>query len=226
MSDPFDVVRHGRARRARLTFNPATGRALLVLPSRAPLKPALAWARGKADWIADQRDRLPPALPFEPGAVLDVADERMALCWSPGSRRTLLRIGDRLTAEGPPETLPRRVEAWLRRVALDLLTAETAEFAVKADVTVAKVAVGDPRGRWGSCSGSGAIRYSWRLILAPGWVRRATVAHEVAHRVHMHHGPAFHALVAELLGRDPAPARAWLRREGARLHWVGKSSSG
>jgi len=86
------------------------------------------------------------------------------------------------------------------------------------------VTIGDPKGRWGSCASSGAIRYSWRLILAPGWVRRATVAHEVAHRVHMNHAPVFHALVAELLEDHPTPARAWLRTHGAALHWFGRSS--
>lgn len=223
--DAFEVVRHPRARRARLTFDAASGRARLVLPARAALKPALAWARGKTDWIAERRAALPRALPFEPGAVIDVADERLELHWRPGPRRTLTREQNLLVAEGPPETLPRRVEAWLKRASLDLLARDTAEFAAKAGVVVTKVAVADPRGRWGSCSGSGAIRYSWRLLLAPGWVRRATVAHEVAHRVHMNHGPAFHALVRELLGTDPAPARAWLKAHGAELHWVGRSSS-
>ncbi|RZM07009.1 MAG: DUF45 domain-containing protein, partial [Sphingomonas sp.] len=121
-------------------------------------------------------------------------------------------------------TVARRVEAWLKRQALDLLAAETREYAAKAGVTVAHVAVGDAKGRWGSCASSGTIRYSWRLLLAPGHVRRATVAHEVAHRVHMNHGSDFHALVALLFEADPAPARTWLRAHGAALHWFGRAS--
>ena len=105
--------------------------------------------------------------------------------------------------------------------ALDLLGRETREYGEKAGVMASRVAVGDPVSRWGSCSSSGAIRYSWRLILAPEFVRRATVAHEVAHLVHLDHGPDFHALVETLLGTDPKPARAWLRREGASLHRIG-----
>lgn len=135
-----------------------------------------------------------------------------------------MREGSFISAAGPIETLGRRVETWLKRIALDRLSGETAEFAAKIGVTVTQVAVGDAKGRWGSCASTGIIRYSWRLILAPGHVRRATVAHEVAHRVHMNHGPAFHALVADLLGNDPAPARAWLRANGAALHWFGRSS--
>lgn len=226
MSDQaaFDVVRHPTARRARLAFDPATGCARLVIPKRAALKPALAWAEGQRDWIAAQRASLPPAVPFATGTVLTVADTALTIDWRDGGRRAVERVGDRLVTGGPIDTLPRRIETWLKRTALALLTEETAQYASKAGVTVAQVAVGDPRGRWGSCAADGAIRYSWRLILAPGWVRRATVAHEVAHRVHMNHGPDFHALVAALYDRDPTPARAWLRAHGASLHWIGRSS--
>ncbi|PMX91274.1 metal-dependent hydrolase, partial [Pseudomonas sp. GW460-13] len=59
MSAPLEVVRNARARRARLSVDSATGRVRLVLPPRAPLKAALAWAEGKAAWIAAQRARLP-----------------------------------------------------------------------------------------------------------------------------------------------------------------------
>jgi predicted metal-dependent hydrolase len=120
------------------------------------------------------------------------------------------------------EGLSRRIETWFKRRALAILTEETAEFAAKAGVTVSRVTVADPKGRWGSCASTGAIRYSWRLICAPSYVRRSTVAHEVAHRLHMDHSPAFHAAYRQLLEADPAPARAWLRRHGAALHWVGR----
>ena len=125
---------------------------------------------------------------------------------------------------GPLSGLSGRVDAWLRRAALDALSEETARIAAQADVGVIKVAVGDPKARWGSCSSRGTIRYSWRLILAPSHVLRSTVAHEVAHRVHMHHGPEFHALVRLLDPGDPAISRAWLRRHGAALHWFGRES--
>ncbi len=208
----------------KLSLDPVTGRARLTLPRRAALGPALTWAEGKTAWLAAQRARLPEARPFAPGAVLPVADQMLTIAWTEGPGRSVRRAGDALLAQGPLDTLPRRVEAWLRREALLLLSRETAAFAALAGVAVTKVAVGDPRGRWGSCASSGVIRYSWRLLLAPGWVRCATVAHEVAHRVHMNHGPAFHALVADLLGADPSPARDWLGRHGAGLHWFGRSA--
>jgi len=254
----LEVVRHPRARVARLSVDPATGRVRLTVPKRMALAKAVAWAGEKAEWIAAQRAKLPTGRPFVDGAVVPVADRAVRLAWREGASRTVcltdrhlgagrgpwsrdnstpsmppvsmdpgLRRDDEwvLTCGGPIDQFPIRIERWLKREALRLLAQDTAHYAAKAGVTVTKVAIGDPKARWGSCSGDGTIRYSWRLLLAPGFVRRATVAHEVAHRVHMHHGPDFHALVAELFEGDPNDARRWLRAEGAALHWFGRTSS-
>lgn len=223
MSDDIAVVRNPRARRTRLSFDPVSGQARLTLPPRASLAKALAWARAQSAWIAQQRARLPGARPFVPGATLPVDGQQLTIDWRAGALRTPAIDGYRLVLGGPLESVPRRVELWLRRRALALLEQDTGHYAARAGVTVSGVTIGDPRGRWGSCAHHGAIRYSWRLVLAPPAVRRATAAHEVAHRVHMNHAPAFHALVADLYGRDPSAERAWLRANGAALHWYGRS---
>lgn len=220
----LDVVRHPRARAARLSVDPSTGRVRLTVPKRMAIATALRWAEEKREWIAAQRARLPEARPFEHGARVPVGDALLTIDWDAARPRTVRVVDDRLVCGGPVEGLARRIEAWLKRSALALLSDETAHYAAKAGVTVSKVAIGDPRARWGSCASSGVIRYSWRLLLAPAHVRRATVAHEVAHRVHMHHGPEFHALVDALYEADPARARDWLRRHGAGLHWFGRTA--
>jgi predicted metal-dependent hydrolase len=220
---PIRILRHPRARRMRLAVDPASGDVRLTLPPRASAKAGMAWAAEKADWIAAQRARLPRPVPFAPGATVPLADEELVIDWHADRPRTVRREGDRLICGGPADGLARRVTSWLKAEALRRLREDSACFAARAGVSLAGVAIGDPRARWGSCSGAGAIRYSWRLILAPGFVRRATAAHEVAHRLHMDHSPAFHAAVARILGDDPAPAMAWLRRNGASLYWIGRS---
>lgn len=225
MTAEFDVVRHPRARRTKLSFNPLTGRARLTLPPRASVERAVAWARGQQEWIAHQRDAMPQPRPFAPGTTIPVDGVDLLIVHDSSAARLPVVAGDRLMVGGPPDMIERRVTAWLKRHALMLLEAETAFYAQRAGVTVAKVAIGDPRGRWGSCAHDGAIRYSWRLILAPPEVRRATVAHEVAHRLHMDHSPAFHAAIERIFGRDPRAERNWLRAHGASLHSFGRSVS-
>jgi predicted metal-dependent hydrolase len=53
-------------------------------------------------------------------------------------------------------------------------------------------------------------------------VRRFVVAHEVAHLVHLNHGPEFKALEARLFGPGLADAKAALRRVGPRLRRIGR----
>jgi predicted metal-dependent hydrolase len=208
----------------RLAVVPRSGKVRLTLPPRASLKKGLDWANEQQAWIDTQRAALPQGMPFIPGAHFPFGGIEIEIVWTEEGVRTPRLAGDRLLCGGPRDGLERRVEHWLKREALRVLSEETAEYAGRAGVTISRVSIGDPRGRWGSCASSGAIRYSWRLILAPSHVRRATVAHEVAHRVHMNHGPAFHRLVETLFESDPAPARAWLRRNGAALHWIGRYS--
>ena len=225
MSAEFDVVRHPRARRTKLSFDPLTGRARLTLPPRASIERAVAWARGQQAWLARQRDAMPPPRPLTPGTMIPVDGRDLVIVHDATAARLPVVADMRLVVGGPADMVERRVAAWLKRRALALLEAETASYAARAGVFVTRVAIGDPRGRWGSCAHDGAIRYSWRLLLAPPEVRRATVAHEVAHRLHMDHSPAFHAAVQRLFGRDPAPERAWLRAHGAALHSFGRSAS-
>ncbi len=78
----------------------------------------------------------------------------------------------------------------------------------------------DQTTRWGSCSTSGALSFSWRLVLAPPFVLDYLAAHEVAHLGHMNHGPRFWALVERTMPRHEE-ARTWLRKHGASLHRYG-----
>lgn len=219
---PLTLKASPRARTMRLSVDSRTGNVLLTIPRRVSARRALAWAEQHRAWIEAQLARVPPAIALLPDATLPLYGEPHRIDWEPARPRRIELAGGVLRAGGPKEGLQQRLLRWLKAHARELLEAETRLYAAKAGRSVARVAVGDPLSRWGSCSSSGSIRYSWRLILAPPFVRSATVAHEVAHLLHMNHSPAFHATVAELLGADPRPARDWLRRHGARLHRIGR----
>lgn len=218
---PVKVVRHASARVMRLRVDPHDGVVRLTLPRRASLRHAYAWVEEQRPWIEAQLLKRAPCLRLVPGMRLDVCGETLALVSDP-ERRGVRRQADEIRVGGDPDLFEIRALRWLKAEARRVLEAETRALAAEAGVTVRRVSVGDTRSRWGSCSADGDIRYSWRLILAPAFVRRSTVAHEVAHRVHMNHGPAFKALERQLLGESPSAARAWLRAHGAALHGYGR----
>jgi len=210
-----------QARRLLLRLDRRGGGLTLTVPAGMSRRRALTWAVEHEGWAREALARLAPAQALAPGGTVPLYGRPHLIDWSEARPRRTVREADRLLCGGPAEGLEVRLLRWLKAEALRTLTAETREFADKLGKSAERVAIGDPRSRWGSCSSGGTIRYSWRLILAPDFVRRATVAHEVAHLAHMDHGPRFHALVAQLLEADPSPARAWLRREGGGLHRIG-----
>ncbi len=81
-----------------------------------------------------------------------------------------------------------------------------------------RITLRDTSSRWGSCSSSGTISFSWRLAFAPYEVMRYVVMHELAHRKHMDHSPEFWANVSELYGFGVERAKRWLSKNGQSLH--------
>jgi predicted metal-dependent hydrolase len=219
---PLDVRRSSRARSMRLSIDQRSRAVRLTLPARAALAPALAWAETRRGWAEAQLARLPAPQPIVPGMLLMLGGDDVRLDWKFDYSRVPRRVGGALQIGGPLDTLGPRLLRYLKAEAKARLAAETRLLAAEAGVTISAVGVGDPVSRWGSCSASGAVRYSWRLILAPGFVRQAIVAHEVAHRVHMNHGKAFHALADQLTDGDPKAAHHWLRAHGSALHMFGR----
>ena len=152
----------------------------------------------------------------------------------------------RLVSSGDAATYARRVERYLRQQAQKTFEAETARYVAmlyghpeaspnapafgkrgcaselvrgaRAAPERIKVSLFDAKARWGSCTPARkAIRYSWRVILAPKAVLSYLCAHEVAHLKHPDHSPAFWAQVTALYGGPYKPARDWLKKQGHTL---------
>jgi predicted metal-dependent hydrolase len=219
---PIELRPHPRARAIRLRLDEARERLILTVPRRMSRRTALDWAQGQHDWIAAQLAKLQPGEPFVRGAEIPFEGRTILLHWQPSLPRTPRLSADVLACGGLEAAFAGRIERHLRAEARRRLSEETAEAARRAGVTVRAVAIGDASSRWGSCSSTGAIRYNWRLILAPPHLLRWVVAHEVAHRKHMDHGTAFKALEAELYDGNVAAARAELRALGPRLKRIGR----
>jgi predicted metal-dependent hydrolase len=194
----------------------------LTCPWRSSRRKALAWALDQRQWIERQLARAEPAEPFVDGASFPLCGQDIVIRWDERSGRAPVLGEGVLHIGGPAQGLARRVEQYLRKRALETLSADVAEFAASAGVSARSVTVGDPASRWGSCSSGDRIRFSWRLIMAPPSVRRYVAAHEVAHLVHLNHGAEFKALEARLFGVGIAAAKAELRRVGPRLRRVGR----
>lgn len=219
---PIEIRSLRNARRLRLRFDEASGTLKLTCPVRTSRRSALAWALDQREWIDAQIARAEPAEPFEPGSIIPIEGKDIRIVWDPTASRAPILGEAELRCGGPKEGLARRIELFLKRRALEITSHDVAYYAAAARVSVAAVSVGDAGSRWGSCSSTGKIRLSWRLILAPPEVRRYVAAHEVAHLVHLDHSARFKALESRLYGPGLSEAKSALRRLGPRLRRVGR----
>lgn len=222
------VNRHRRARRYTLRIHAAAREVVLTMPPRGTLKEAKTFADRHGGWIAARLKRLANAVPFAHGTVLPLRDMPHRIVHRRGARGTVWTEydseGNRLVCvAGDKPHVARRVTDFLKREAKRDLEAASRRYADKLGVEVRRVVVRDQSSRWGSCSNTGNLSFSWRLILAPPYVLDYLAAHEVGHLVEMNHSPRFWRLL-ERINPDVARAKAWLDSHGTDLHRYGAAA--
>src|SRR5215468_264073 len=128
-----------------------------------------------------------------------------------------------LCVAGEPPHVDRRTSDFLKREAQRDLEAASRRYAAKLGVAIKRIYVRDQSSRWGSCSNTGVLSFSWRLILAPPFVLDYLAAHEVCHLVELNHSLRFWRLVKRIYP-DVERAKVWLDVHGTDLHRYGLSA--
>ena len=187
-------------------------------PWTTSTKFVLNFLESKRKWIEKIFDSLPCKETVYPGMTLEILgrsiqiihDEKMRSNKYMDADKTVLCIG------GGADMFERRVR--------DCVKAELLTEIKKIIKTVPReywpknITLRDTTSRWGSCSSTGNLSFSWRLAFAPYEVMRYVVMHELSHRKYMDHSPDFWANVATLYGFGVERAKRWLAKNGQSLH--------
>ena len=221
-SVPVKVRLNPRARRLIVKVHPSTGEIAVVAPTERSVNRALDFARQEEDWIAGRLAKVPTPVTFQTGNtilfkgephLIKMTSERGGVWVDNDGAAPAIRVS------GRSEHAPRRVEDFLKKQARAAVSRRVQAHAAALDVEVGRITIRDASSRWGSCSTSGAMSFSWRLVLAPNFVLNYVAAHEVAHLREMNHSRRFWRLVDQLVGNEEAEAaQIWLRKNGAELH--------
>jgi predicted metal-dependent hydrolase len=107
-------------------------------------------------------------------------------------------------------------ERWYRGQARQVLTGRVEFFARQHDFHYQRIRITSARTRWGSCSSTGSLSFSWRLIQAPSAVVDYVVVHELVHTVFHNHSQHFWNLV-EMIMPDYQDHRRWLKEHAREL---------
>ncbi len=87
----------------------------------------------------------------------------------------------------------------LRRAAHEILPRKVAYYAAIMGVNPTGVKITSAAKRFGSCSGTNSLCFSWRVMMYPEAAIDYVVVHELAHIRHHDHSPAFYAFVGSVL---------------------------
>lgn len=215
---PIVVRRLRTARRITLRLAPDGSEARISMPEWGRTADALRFAQQRCDWLAAQLARIPPPAEIAPGCTLAFRGQPLRIEWREAAPRRPALHAEALVLGGPHEGMEGRILRWLEGEALRHCAADLAEYCDRAGQAVPRLALSRALRRWGSCSSRGVIRINWRLIMAPDFVRRSVVAHEVAHMRHFDHSPAFHAHLHDLYEAQIEDANRWLKQHGRSLY--------
>lgn len=176
--------------------------------------------RQKQDWIlkkkADILERIKknPPRSFQQGETFWYLGKDIPLVIEYDSNACLRLENDCFCLSGKELSEPEQAfEKWYRRAAQQYFCERVEYFATKHDFQYSKIRLSSAKKRWGSCSSSGTISLSWRLIMAPPEVIDYVIVHELAHLRHLDHSKNFWKLVESILPEYKV-ARQWLKKEG------------
>lgn len=230
---PVHVRHNPRARRIIVRVDMTAGSVEVTTPSKSGARRAMQFAAQQREWIAERLLRVPSAVPFRDGEIVPFHGEEHLIRYLGLRRPAGIKSGPvwrvapddidampEICVTGDPDFVQRRIGDWMRNEARVELNERSLFHAEQFDVRPARITVRDTTTRWGSCSPTRALSFSWRLILAPSFVLDYVAAHEVAHLRHMNHGPRFWALVREGIPHYER-AKTWLEVNGPGLHRYG-----
>ena len=212
---PYAIRRSDRARRVRVTVDPAAG-VEVVLPRRSPEREAAAAIRELRPWIERRMAELERARAAVAarGSSIPYLGETLRLVVQPGRTRVHRRGGELLVPAGAAQRPA--LERFYRRAAHVEIAPRLDRACELAGTSYSRLSIRSQRTRWASCSHSGAMSFNWRLLLGPEPVLDYVVWHEVCHLEVMDHSPRFWALLAQRCP-DYRQHLRWLRRNGATL---------
>ena len=220
---PVKVVENDRAKRITLRLFPAGDGLKVTTPAHVGDDEIEEFVSRNRNWAATRIARLPRRVELSHGETIPFKGVEHKIV-SSGNLRGLVqakRVGDEyvLSVPGEPASASRKLVAFLKREARKELDAIVNIHATKIGIRPKQIRITDTTSRWGSCSSTRTLSFSWRIIMAPPEVLNYLAAHEVAHLREMNHSDRFWKLTKELCP-DTDIQKVWLRTHGAKLHAV------
>lgn len=207
MKKQYELIRSDR-RTLSVSIN---GKGALVVraPKRMPLTQIEAFLAQKERWIEQKqalvRENAPEPFVVKEGARLPYLGGALPikLC----DLRNCTLGEDCLLVPERGDALA-HLRKWRKAQAARVLMPRVDMWAQRTGIHPTAVGFGQARSRWGSMTSTGSLRLNAALLHCPLELTDYVIVHELTHRLHPNHSPAFHEQVRRFLpGADSLRAR-------------------
>jgi Predicted metal-dependent hydrolase len=220
---PIEIDQLIRTKRKTIALIVRPDGSLVVrAPLRASERSIQEFVSNNIQWIEKTRARIkavvpPPPKQYVPGECFEYLGKSYPLeIVKDKKERLVLEGGKFRLAESARENAETEFERWYRKRTRQILSERVEYFARQNGFQYKKIGITSARTRWGSCSATGALNFSWRLILAPMETVDYVVVHELVHTAIHDHSRKFWTRLEQVMP-DYRARRKWLKQNGHRL---------
>jgi predicted metal-dependent hydrolase len=229
------LVRSPTAKKLRIKVGPDG--VVVVLPDGRDDREASAFIRNQRVWVAEQLLRIrqlhalrrPSAREREHILFRGDTVAVRVVCpqtWRAPNKVAIDQGAITVTCKPGSKTSPARsLENWLRKQARERIEQHIAEVGKRLKRAPNRIYVMGQRTKWGNCSALGNLSFNWRLVMAPDFVLRYIVTHEMVHLAVPDHSHKFW-LTVQSLCPETGRARQWLVTNGHRIQLMDTEARG
>jgi len=219
---PIEISHTIRSKRKTLALVVKPDGSLIVrAPLRASERTIRQFVKDNSQWIQKKQAEFqavvhPLPKRYVPGELFMYLGQEYPLEIVKRPNPALLLEQNFKLSESAQDHAARVFERWYREQARHILEDRVNYYARQYAFQYKKIGITAARTRWGSCSATGSLNFSWRLMMAPIEAVDYVVVHELVHTIVHDHSRRFWKKVEEIMP-DFRERRKWLRKNGSQL---------
>ncbi len=221
MRDVLKIDQLIRSRRRTVGLTITTDARLIVrAPHWTPVHEIERLISQKQSWITQKQALFrsrprPVSKQFIEGEEFLFLGQTYKLCIVDDLSKAVV-LGKDLMVAKAVQNVSDHIYLWYQRQALEHISQRVEYYAQLLGLKYRSIKVNCAKTRWGSCGHSGALNFTWRLIMAPPRVVDYVVVHELTHLKHMNHSSRFWNEVRRIVP-DYKQDEMWLKNNSHAL---------
>ena len=209
---PTKIIKSNRRSIALIIEN--NGDFIVRAPIKADEKFIYKFINQKSDWIIKKRkqqiENQPKPLNIEELSTIFILGKEYIIKLNENTR---VKVADN-NIYVPRDNSKEKLISYLKKLAKTIITNEVDDICNKFNFNYASISINSAKTRWGSCSGSNKLHFTYKLMLCPMDVVDYIVIHELCHTKVKNHSQKFWRLV-ESYYPDYKNCEKWLKQNRA-----------